>query len=88
LNAAARKYAVFENAKNLNELKNFLSYLEFNESSNPVEFSVEEKALIEEMLVALSENEYEKEVLFLSSFIPKIKGYFTANITAGALADF
>lgn len=87
LSAIEKKYGIAENRK-LNHLKKFFAYLEFNNEVNPMEFAKEEKALKEELYSEYGRNKYESEVLWLSEFIPTIKGYFTANITSEELETF
>lgn len=83
----AAKYPICEERK-LFHLKNFFSYLEFNNNVNPVEFMQEERRLKEDLYVKMGRTKYEQDVLFLFDFIPAIQGYFTASITAEELETF
>ncbi|GAB1401123.1 hypothetical protein MASR1M68_00340 [Elusimicrobiota bacterium] len=77
----AQSNQIFEKNK-LTHLKNFFTYLEFNGKVNLIEFVQEEKKLLSELYAKLSKNKYENEVAFLYEFVPSIKEYFSANITA------
>ncbi|GEM_PF-7101403 len=77
----ADKNKIFENGK-FAQLKDFFTYLEFNKNVNLIVFVEEEKQLLNRLYAQLSKNKYEREVTFLYEFIPVIKEYFGANITA------
>ena len=74
-------YKITEKFK-LKNVNDFLQYIEFNKNINPIEFIDEEENLIDTVFSKLAKNKYEHEVLFLSYFLPKIKDYFLADITA------
>lgn len=82
-----RRYNI-TGSNGLHYLSGFFKYLEFNRQVNPMEFAKEEKALKDELFSACARSVYEREVLFLNGFIPTIKGYFSANITAEELETF
>ncbi|MDD5021479.1 MAG: PEP/pyruvate-binding domain-containing protein [Endomicrobiaceae bacterium] len=83
----AEKNKIFETHK-FTYLKNFFTYLEFNKKVNLIGFVKEEKQLLNELYTKLSENKYEQEVAFLYEFVPTIKEYFGANITADDYLSF
>jgi phosphoenolpyruvate synthase/pyruvate phosphate dikinase len=72
----------------LTNFANFLSYLEFNQNINPIKLVQEEEKFINELYVKLGRTKYEKEVSFLAEFIPTIKQYFTADISADEYYKF
>ena len=80
-------YKITEKLK-LKNVNNFLQYIEFNKNINPIEFIDEEENLIDTVFSKLAKNKYEHEVLFLSYFLPKIKDYFLADITAKNYYNF
>lgn len=75
------KYQITKNLK-LKNLEKFINYLDFNKQINPIEFIEEENSLKEETFFRLGRTKYEREVAFLNDFIPNIREYFTANISA------
>ncbi|MDR1195123.1 MAG: CPBP family intramembrane metalloprotease, partial [Endomicrobium sp.] len=83
----AAELSIFGKNK-FSNLQNLFAYLEFNKIVNPMEFVSEEKAIKKELYEKYVSNKFEREVIFLSEFIPEIKGYFTANITAEELSGF
>ncbi len=75
-------------SKKLKNCKTLLDYMAFNGDLNPLVLANQEKSLKEEICDKLGQNKYEREVIFLSEFIPKIENYFTANITSEDLSGF
>ena len=82
-----KTYKITEKLK-LKNVDKFLQYIEFNKNINPIEFIYEEENLIDTVFSKLATNKYEQEVLFLSYFLPKIKDYFLADITAKNYYNF
>lgn len=82
-----RQYSITKNLK-LSNFETYLSYLEFNQNINPVKLVQEQDALINELYTKSGRTKYEKEVAFLSEFIPTIKQYFTADISADEYHNF
>ncbi len=72
----------------LDAFKNFLTYLEFNQNINPIKLVQEEEDFINELYIKLGRTKYEKEVAFLVDFIPTIKQYFSADISADEYYKF
>ncbi|MDR2426982.1 MAG: hypothetical protein LBD46_07405 [Endomicrobium sp.] len=87
LSDISQKYGIFEEYK-FEELERFFAYMQRSREFNPVLFTKEEEKLREKIYEELGRTRYEREVSFLHEFIPKIKGYFTAEITAEDLAGF
>ena len=85
--ALNKKYGIAEKLK-LESFKNFLAYLDFNQNINPIKLVQEEETFINELYVKLGRTKYEKEVAFLADFIPTIKQYFTADISADEYYKF
>ena len=82
-----KKYNITQKLK-LTNLEKFLSYLEFNQNINPIKLVQEEEQFINELYVKLGRTKYEKEVAFLFEFVPMIKQYFTADISADEYYKF
>ena len=82
-----KQYAITQNLK-LENFKNFLTYLEFNQNINPIKLVQEEESFINELYIKAGRTKYEKEVSFLSDFIRTIKQYFTADISADEYYKF
>ncbi|WP_372519282.1 PEP/pyruvate-binding domain-containing protein [Candidatus Ruminimicrobiellum ovillum] len=82
-----KKYGITKKL-NLVAFENFLTYLEFNQNINPIKLVQEEESFINELYVKLGRTKYEKEVAFLADFIPTIKQYFTADISADEYYKF
>ena len=85
--ALNKKYFITEKLK-LTSFENFLTYLEFNHNINPIKLIQEEENFINELYVKLGRTKYEKEVAFLFDFIPTIKQYFAADISADEYYKF
>ena len=85
--ALDKQYSI-TNKNKLTNLENFLTYLEFNHNINPIKLIQEEESFINELYVKLGRTKYEKEVAFLFEFIPMIKQYFSADISADEYYKF
>ena len=85
--ALNKQYSITAKLK-LAHFENFLSYLEFNQNINPIKLVQEEENFINELYVKLGRTKYEKEVAFLADFIPTIKQYFSADISADEYYKF
>lgn len=82
-----RRFSITKKLKLVN-LETFFTYLEFNGNINPVSLIKEEEAFINELYTKMGRTKYEREVSFLSEFIPVIKKYFTADISADEYYNF
>lgn len=85
--ALDKQYSITNKLK-LTNFEKFLTYLEFNHNINPIKLIKEEEGFISELYVKLGRTKYEKEVAFLFEFIPTIKQYFTADISADEYYKF
>ena len=74
-----------EDFKNTNfslEIKNFIKYVEISKQINPVELVEEERILVENIRLALSNNETEFDISFISDFFNCFIDYLNTSITA------
>jgi len=74
-----------EDFKNTNfspEIKNFINYVEISKQINPVKLVEEERILIENIRLALSNNEAEFDISYLSDFFSYFKDYLNTSITS------
>ena len=85
--ALNKQYSITSKLK-LTNFENFLTYLEFNQNINPIKLVQEEENFINELYIKLGRTKYEKEVAFLSDFVPTIKQYFAADISADEYYKF
>ena len=85
--ALDKQYSITQKLK-LENLNNFLSYLDFNLNINPVKLVQEEEVFINELYVKAGRTKYEKEVSFLADFVNTIRKYFTADISADEYYKF
>lgn len=85
--ALNKQYSITTKLK-LTSFENFLTYLEFNQNINPIKLVQEEELFINDLYIKLGRTKYEKEIAFLSEFVPTIKQYFTADISADEYYKF
>jgi predicted TIM-barrel fold metal-dependent hydrolase len=67
---------------NFPELNKFLGYIELSEKINPMDMLKEEQRLRDEINIAFAYDIGEKEVSFLSGFLPYLKDYLSSKITS------
>ncbi|MDR2066605.1 MAG: hypothetical protein LBP57_02030, partial [Endomicrobium sp.] len=67
---------------NFPELNKFFNYIELSEKTNPMEMLKEEQRLKEELNIAFAYDAGEKEIAFLSGFMPYLKDYLSSKITS------
>jgi len=60
----------------------FFEYLSLNQNLNPVNLTLEENSLLQELNVKLSQNQNEKDIYFLHNYIEYFSGYLTNKLTA------
>ena len=72
----------FRNNNFSSEMKNFINYVEISKQINPVKLVEEERILIENLRLALSKNEAELAISFLSDFFSYFTDYLKTSITA------
>ncbi|MDR3124948.1 MAG: hypothetical protein LBU10_03630, partial [Endomicrobium sp.] len=67
---------------NFPELNKFFNYVELSEKINPMDMLKEEQRLKEELNIAFAYDTGEKEIAFLSGFMPYLKDYLSSKITS------
>ncbi|MDR1417835.1 MAG: hypothetical protein LBI80_01535 [Endomicrobium sp.] len=67
---------------NFPELNKFFSYIELSEKINPMDMLKEEQRLKDELNIAFSYDDGEKEIAFLSGFMTYLKDYLSSKITS------
>ena len=72
----------FKDANFSNEIKNFINYVEISKQINPVKLVEEERILVENIRLALSKDEAEFDISYLSDFFNYFKDYLNTSITA------
>ena len=72
----------FKNTNFSSEMKNFINYVEISKKINPISLVEEERNLIENLRLALSKNEDELAISFLSDFFNYFSDYLNTSITA------
>ncbi len=72
----------FKNSNFSSEMKTFINYIEISKKINPINLVEEERKLVENLRLALSKNEDELAISFLSDFFNYFSDYLNTSITA------
>ncbi|MDR2192668.1 MAG: DEAD/DEAH box helicase family protein, partial [Endomicrobium sp.] len=70
------------------QLAKFLSYIELSQKINPLELIKEEQKLLDEINEKFSQNDSQREVVFLAGFVKYLKDFLSSKITADDYAYY